>query len=68
MLMYNPPRPGEVIKKLCLEPLVLSITEAAKALGVSRKTLSGILNRRTGISPRWPYDYPLPLTPPPRAG
>ena len=48
--MHNPPHPGEVIKKLCLEPLGLTATEAAKALGVSRKTLSSILNGRTGIS------------------
>jgi addiction module HigA family antidote len=49
--MYNPPHPGEVLKRLCLEPLQLSVTEAAKALGVSRKTLSAILNERAGISP-----------------
>jgi antitoxin HigA-1 len=51
MLMYNPPHPGEVLKKLCLEPLGLTVTEAAKALGVSRKTLSSILNGRAGVSP-----------------
>jgi addiction module HigA family antidote len=51
MLMHNPPHPGEVLRKLCLEPLELSVTEAAKALGVSRKTLSSILNGRSGISP-----------------
>ena len=51
MVMHNPPHPGEVLRKLCLEPLDLSVTEAAKALGVSRKTLSSILNGRTGISP-----------------
>jgi len=51
MLMHNPPHPGEVLRKLCLEPLGLSVTAAAKALGVSRKTLSGILNGRSGISP-----------------
>jgi addiction module HigA family antidote len=51
MLMHNPPHPGEVIRELCLEPLELSVTEAAKALGVSRKTLSAILNGRAGISP-----------------
>jgi addiction module HigA family antidote len=51
MLMHNPPHPGEVLRKLCLEPLGLSVTEAANALGVSRKTLSGILNGRAGISP-----------------
>jgi addiction module HigA family antidote len=49
--MHNPPHPGEIIKELCLEPLGISVTEAAKALGVSRKTLSAILNGRAGISP-----------------
>lgn len=49
--MYNPPHPGEVLKSLCLEPLGLTITDAAKALGVSRKTLPAILNGRAGISP-----------------
>ncbi len=51
MLMHNPPHTGEIIKELCLEPLGLSVTEAADALGVSRKTLSAILNGRAGISP-----------------
>jgi addiction module HigA family antidote len=49
--MHNPPHPGEVLRDLCLEPLELSITDAAAALGVSRKTLSAILNGRAGISP-----------------
>jgi len=51
MLMYDPPHPGEVIRELCLEPLALSVTAAAKALGVSRKTLSAVLNGHSGISP-----------------
>ncbi len=51
MLMHNPPHPGEVIKELCIEPLEISVTSAAKALGVSRKTLSSILNGHAGISP-----------------
>lgn len=51
MLMHNPPHPGEVIRELCLEPLGISVTDAAKALGVSRKTLSAILNGHAGISP-----------------
>jgi addiction module HigA family antidote len=49
--MHNPPHPGEILKSLCLEPLGLTVTEAAEALGVSRKTLSSILNGRAGISP-----------------
>lgn len=51
MMMHNPPHPGEVIRELYLEPLGLSVTDAAGALGVSRKTLSAILNGRAGISP-----------------
>src|SRR5260221_6243509 len=49
--MHNPPHPGEILRSLCLEPLKLSVTDAAKALGVSRKTLSAVLNGRAGISP-----------------
>lgn len=51
MLMHNPPHLVAVIKELCIEPLGLSVTEAAKALGVSRKTLSSIRNGKAGISP-----------------
>jgi len=51
MKMHNPPHPGEVLKDLCLKPLGLNVTRAAEALGVSRKTLSSILNGRAGISP-----------------
>lgn len=51
MQMHSPPHPGEILRDLCLEPLGLSVTNAAKALGVSRKTLSSILNGRAGISP-----------------
>jgi len=49
--MYDPPHPGEVIKELCLQPLGLTVTDAAKGLGISRKTLSALLNGRFGISP-----------------
>jgi antitoxin HigA-1 len=51
MVMHYPPHPGEVIRELCIEPLGLSVTEAAAGLGVSRKTLSALLNGRFGISP-----------------
>ena len=51
MKMHNPPHPGEILRELCLEPLGLTVTEAAESLGVSRKTLSAILNGRAGISP-----------------
>ena len=49
--MHNPPHPGEILRELCLAPLGLSVSDAAKALRVSRKTLSEILNGRAGISP-----------------
>lgn len=51
MRMKNPPHPGKIIKALCLDPLGLTVTDAAKGLDVSRKTLSAILNGRAGISP-----------------
>jgi antitoxin HigA-1 len=51
MRMHDPPHPGTIIKHSCLEPLSLSVTQAAQALGISRKTLSAILNGRAGISP-----------------
>ena len=50
-MMHNPPHPGEVLRELCLEPLGVSVTAAAQSLGVSRKTLSEILNGKSGISP-----------------
>ena len=49
--MFNPQHPGELLRELCLKPLSLTVTQAARALGVSCKTLSGILNGRAGISP-----------------
>lgn len=51
MRMHNPPHPGEILREFCIEPLELSVTRAAEGLGVSRKTLSAILNGRAGISP-----------------
>jgi addiction module HigA family antidote len=49
--MHIPPHPGEILRDLCLEPLGISVTDAADTLGVSRKTLSSILIGRAGISP-----------------
>lgn len=51
MLMHNPPHPGEVVRRQCLEPLGLTVTAAAQGLGVSRNTLSMLVNGRLGISP-----------------
>ena len=49
--MKNPPHPGLSIKENCLEPLGLSVTEAARVLGVARHTLSRVVNGHAGISP-----------------
>ena len=51
MTMYDPPHPGRSIQVNCLEPLGLSVTNAAKGLGVARHTLSRVLNGHAAISP-----------------
>jgi antitoxin HigA-1 len=51
MKLYNPPHPGEIIKGLWLDPMDISITDAAEALGVSRKTLSKIVNGKGSVTP-----------------
>jgi len=51
MPMKNPPHPGGFVLRRCIEPLGLSITDAAAALGVTRTTLSELVNGRRGISP-----------------
>ncbi|MDA0786570.1 MAG: HigA family addiction module antitoxin [Proteobacteria bacterium] len=51
MAMKDPPHPGLSVRHDCLEPLDLSVTEAAKKLGISRKQLSDIVNGHAGISP-----------------
>ena len=51
MTMKNPPHPGVVVLQECIEPLGLSITDAAGALGVTRNTLSELVNGKRGISP-----------------
>ncbi len=51
MAMKNPPHPGLSVRHDCLEPLGLSVTKAAKKLGISRKQLSAIVNGHSGISP-----------------
>lgn len=49
--MKNPPHPGAIILHDCIEPLGISITDAATALGVSRNSLSELVNAKRGISP-----------------
>ena len=51
MTMKNPPHPGGVVLRQCIEPLGLTITDAAMALGVTRNTLSELVNEKRGISP-----------------
>jgi addiction module HigA family antidote len=51
MPMKNPPHPGRSIRTGCLEPLGLSVTEAAKVLGITRQTLNNVVNGKSGISP-----------------
>ena len=51
MSMKNTPHPGRVVLQECIEPLGLSITDAAMALGVTRNTLSELVNGKRGISP-----------------
>jgi len=51
MEMHDPPHPGEIIRGLCLEPLGLTVTAGAKALGISRNALSEVLNGHTRVSP-----------------
>jgi antitoxin HigA-1 len=51
MRMYNPPHPGEIIREFCIDALKITITDAAKSLGVTRKTFSALLNTKAGISP-----------------
>jgi addiction module HigA family antidote len=51
MVMKNPPHPGTVVFQECIEPLNLTITRAAAALGVTRNTLSELVNGKRGISP-----------------
>jgi antitoxin HigA-1 len=51
MRMKNPPHPGRHVKIDCLEPLSLSVTKGAEVLGVSRLTLSNLVNGKNGVSP-----------------
>jgi addiction module HigA family antidote len=48
--MRNPPHPGGIVRRQCLDPLHLSVTEAAKGLGVTRQALSDLVNGKAGVS------------------
>lgn len=51
MAMHNPAHPGEILKELVIDPLALTITDVAKHLNISRKTLSKVLNGRGAVTP-----------------
>jgi len=50
-MIHNHPHPGEILREDVLEPLGLSVTEAATRLGMARVSLSRVLNGKAGISP-----------------
>jgi addiction module HigA family antidote len=50
MAMHNPPHPGGIVRRQCLEPLGLSVTRAAEGLGITRQTLSDLVNEHAGMS------------------
>ena len=50
MAMQNPPHPGGIVRRQCLEPLGLTVTRAAEGLGVTRQTLSELVNERSAVS------------------
>lgn len=51
MRMKNPPHPGRIVRQECVEPLGLTVTQVARALGVTRQTLNNLLNGKAGVSP-----------------
>jgi antitoxin HigA-1 len=51
MPMKNPPHPGQLVRYDCIEPLGLTVTEAAAGLGVTRQALNNLVNGKSGISP-----------------
>ena len=48
--MLNPPHPGGIVRRQCLDPLGLTVTRAAQGLGITRQALSELVNERTGVS------------------
>ncbi len=50
MAMQNPPHPGGIVRRQCLEPLDLTVTKAAEGLGVTRQALSDLVNEKAGVS------------------
>ena len=50
MEMHKPAHPGEILREMYLSPLNLTVTETAKALGVTRKTFSELINCNSNVS------------------
>jgi len=50
MDMANPPHPGGIVRRQCLEPLGLTVTKAAEGLGVSRQALAELVNEKSAVS------------------
>ena len=55
MVMKNPVHPGAIVREECLDPLGLSVTEAAKHLGVGRQALSNLVNEKAAVSIEMAY-------------
>ena len=68
MLMHDPPHPGACIRRQCLEPLGLTVTEAAKGPSVSRTALPMLRNGRIGVSPEMAIACPRRSAAAPKAG
>jgi len=51
MKMKNPPHPGRLVRQECIQPLGITVTKAARALGVTRQALNNVVNLKSGISP-----------------
>ncbi len=51
MRMKNPPHPGRIVRRECIEPLGLTITDAAKRLRVTRQALNNLVNEKAAVSP-----------------
>jgi addiction module HigA family antidote len=49
--MKKPPHPGRIVRQECIEPLNLTVTEAARRLGVTRQALNNVVNEKAGVSP-----------------
>jgi addiction module HigA family antidote len=61
--MTDPPHPGEIVREEVIRPLGLTVTEVARALGVTRQALSAFLNERSDLSPEMALRIEIALGP-----